>query len=146
MALETYYTFSADTLKAEMMAGKYGKLRYFMYGDMNSDYSFASAPQWATLQNTPGADGDHGSPGDSTFVWHQAADTARLPSLNAATHQHSSFAQLGATCMYFGAELIDAREAQVSRDYWHLGCILSRVPAIVNRASRRSRSGSYNPR
>ena len=111
MALETYYTFSADTLKAEMMAGKYGKLRYFMYGDMNSDYSFASAPQWATLQNTPGADGDHGSPGDSTFVWHQAADTARLPSLNAATHQHSSFAQLGATCMYFGAELIAAREA-----------------------------------
>lgn len=30
MALETFFTFSADTLKAEVAAGKYGGLRHFM--------------------------------------------------------------------------------------------------------------------
>ena len=30
MALATFYTFSADTLKAEVAAGKYSGLRHFM--------------------------------------------------------------------------------------------------------------------
>ena len=36
MALETYYTFSADTLKAEIAAGKFSKLRHFMNGGMGN--------------------------------------------------------------------------------------------------------------
>ena len=119
MALETYYTYSADTLKAEITAaggsggggGRFANLRHFMYGAMDADLSYAAAPQWATLQNTPGAPADHGGPGDSTFVWRRASESARLPSLDAASGRHSAFAQLGATCMYFGAELIAAREA-----------------------------------
>lgn len=36
MALETYYTFSADTLKAEIASGKYSGLRHFMFGSMGN--------------------------------------------------------------------------------------------------------------
>jgi hypothetical protein len=51
MALETYYTFSADTLKHEIVDGKYGKLRHFMYGSMSNHFE-ALAPQWVTSWNS----------------------------------------------------------------------------------------------
>lgn len=38
MALETYYTFSADTLKAEIASGKYKNLHHFMFGAMGTHY------------------------------------------------------------------------------------------------------------
>jgi hypothetical protein len=44
MALETYYTFSADTLKAEIASGKYTNLRHFMFGGMGNHYE-ATTPQ-----------------------------------------------------------------------------------------------------
>eukprot|EP00937_MAST-01D_sp_MAST-1D-sp2_P001328 g1328.t1 len=106
MALETYFTFSADELKREIVEeGKFGGLRHFMYGSMGAPLQTWVAPQWATLQNTPTADA-----GNPTFVWHAASASAALPSLDNATGQHSAFAQFGATCMYFGAELIAARK------------------------------------
>ena len=37
-ALETYYTYSADTLKAEIKAGKYALLRHFMFGSMGDHF------------------------------------------------------------------------------------------------------------
>jgi len=104
MALETYYTYSADTLKAEIADGKYVNLRHFMYGSMGTHYE-ATSPQWATTYNSITAD-------NSTFVWHRAAISARLPSRNNVTGKHSAFAQFSATCMYFGVELIEAREKQ----------------------------------
>ena len=38
MALELYYTFGVDELKAEMMAGKYDQLRTYEYGFMSGRY------------------------------------------------------------------------------------------------------------
>ena len=55
MALETYYTFSADTLKAEVAAGKYQHLRHFMNGGMGTHFE-ATTPQWVTTQNAAGTD------------------------------------------------------------------------------------------
>ena len=51
MALQTYYTFSSDTLRAEIAAGKYAGLRHFMYGSM-SDRFISLAPQWVTSWNS----------------------------------------------------------------------------------------------
>ena len=51
MALETYFTFSADTLKAEIAGGKYSGLRHFMFGSMGGHFE-ALAPQWVTSQNS----------------------------------------------------------------------------------------------
>ena len=106
MALETYFTFSADTLKAEIAGGKYSGLRHFMFGSMGGHFE-ALAPQWVTSQNSLSAGPE--------FKWHNVSASAAEPSLNTTTNQHSAWAQFSATCMYFGAELIDAREAQVSR-------------------------------
>jgi hypothetical protein len=44
MALETYYTFSADALKSEIAAGKYDGLRHFMFGGMGLHFE-ATTPQ-----------------------------------------------------------------------------------------------------
>lgn len=107
MALETYYTFSANSLKAEIAAGKYHNLHHFMMGGMGDHYE-ATTPQWATSQNSVSA----GQPGQDPFVWHQAPVSAALPSLDNTTKRHSPWAQFAATCMYFGAELIKAREAK----------------------------------
>ena len=105
MALETYYTFSADTLKAEISTGKYGNLRHFMNGAMGLHYE-ATTPQWVTTQNSAGTAGPNADP----FVWHNVSASAALPSMDNTTKRHSAFAQFAATCMYFGAELISARE------------------------------------
>jgi len=45
MALETFYTYSADSLKEEIAGGKYGQLRHFMFGSMGNHFE-ALAPQW----------------------------------------------------------------------------------------------------
>ena len=105
MALETYYTFSADTLKAEIAAGKYSNLRHFMMGGMGLHYE-STTPQWVTTQNSVSANTPYVDP----FIWHQAKVSAALPSMDNATKRHSPWAQFAATCMYFGAELIAARE------------------------------------
>lgn len=44
MALQSFFTFSADTLKAEIQAGKYPGLRHFMYGDMSRHFEASRAP------------------------------------------------------------------------------------------------------
>ena len=106
MALETYYTFSADTLKAEIAAGKFHNLRHFMNGNMGLHYE-AATPQWVTTQNSAGT----AAPNADPFVWHNVSASAALPSMDNATKRHSPFAQFAATCMYFGAELIAARES-----------------------------------
>ena len=53
MALETFYTFSADTLKAEIASGKFTNLRHFMFGSMGTHYE-ATTPQYVTTQGTDG--------------------------------------------------------------------------------------------
>jgi sialate O-acetylesterase len=115
MALETYYTFSADALKAEIAAGKYSELRHFMFGSMGNHFE-ALAPQYVTTWNSAG------SPVqcvegvcDEGFKWHNVSFSASEPSSKTAfggSQLHSAFAQFSSTCMYFGAELIDARAAE----------------------------------
>ncbi len=107
MALEMYYTFSADTLKAEIADGKYSGLRHYMMGSMGNHYE-ALAPQWVTAQNSLSA--------GPQFKWHNVSHSASLPSMDPASKQHSAWAQFSATCMYFGAELINARAAEGLED------------------------------
>lgn len=102
-ALETFYTFSADTLKEEIRSGKYNNIRHFMFGSMGTHYE-ATAPQWVTTQNSLSA--------GPTFTWHNVSSSAALPSIDNKTKKHSAFAQFAATCMYFGAELTDAMKSQ----------------------------------
>jgi sialate O-acetylesterase len=101
MALETFYTFSADTLKAEVRAGKWRNIRHFMFGSMGGQY-LATEPQWVSSLQTN--DGDP----LSTNSWHTLEVSAARPSLNNATGAHSAFAQFSATCMYFAVELVRA--------------------------------------
>ena len=119
MALETYYTFSADSLKAEIASGKYAQLRHFMYGSMSNHFE-ALDPQWVTTWNTPDAplQCEEGVC-DEGFVWHNVTHSASLPSSKPAgpnDRMHSAFAQFSSTCMFFGAELIDARAAEGLED------------------------------
>jgi hypothetical protein len=88
MALETYFTFSADTLQAEIRAGKYSGLRHFMMGSMGDHYE-ALAEQWVTSQNSLSA--------GTEYAWHNVTASAALPSLDRATQQHSAWAQFSAT-------------------------------------------------
>ena len=113
MALETYYTFSADTLKAEIAAGKYKNLRHFMFGGMGLHYE-GTTPQYVTSQGSAAAsppNAEHPRQYHHPFVWHNVTTSAALPSMDNATKRHSPWAQFAATCMYFGAELIATREA-----------------------------------
>jgi hypothetical protein len=96
MALETFYTYSADSLKQEIAAGKYSQLRHYMFGSM-SDHFESLAPQWVTAWNSLSA--------GPAYTWHKVNQSAALPSLipSASSHQHpthSAFAQFSATCMY----------------------------------------------
>jgi len=107
MALQTYFTFSAATLRAEIAAGQYAKLRHFMYGDMSNHFE-SLAPQWVTSWNSLSA--------GPSYKWHSVTESAalpeRIPAANSHDHvAHSAFSQFSATCMYFGVELIDARAA-----------------------------------
>ena len=103
MALETYFTYSADDLKAEIKSGKYHNLRHFMFGSMG-DHFESTTPQWVTTQNSVTA--------GPAFVWHNVSSSAAQPSIDPKTKQHSAWAQFSSTCMYFGVELIAAREAK----------------------------------
>jgi hypothetical protein len=84
MVLATYFTFSADTLKAEIKAGKYKGLRHFMFGSMGNHFE-ATSPQWVTTQNSLLAGPE--------YTWHQASVSALEPSLDPKTASHSAWAQ-----------------------------------------------------
>ena len=104
MALETYYTYSADTLKAELTAGTGAlattPLRHFMFGAMDTRLE-STTPQWVTTQNSLAA--------GPQYRWHTAQQSAAAPSLDPQSNAHSAWARFSSTCMYFGAELILAR-------------------------------------
>ena len=106
MALETYFTYSADALKAEIAAGKYSGLRHFMYGSMG-DHFESLEPQYVTSWNSLSA--------GAQYTWHNVSSSASLPSRIPGSRrgqiEHSPFTQFSATCMYFGVELIDERAA-----------------------------------
>jgi hypothetical protein len=104
MALELYFTFSVEELKSQMMGGNYSQIRTFEYGYMSSRYE-APASQWVTTWDGGGGATNHGSP-----TWQKVSESAQLPNggIGGAT-AHSPWARFSATCMYFGAELIDAK-------------------------------------
>eukprot|EP00035_Acanthoeca_spectabilis_P005246 m.111533 g.111533 ORF g.111533 m.111533 type:complete len:302 (+) comp12934_c0_seq2:665-1570(+) len=103
MALELYFTFAIEALQAEIAAGKYRNLRTFQYEYMRGSTE-AYAPQWVISW-------------DNDQVWHWVSNTSAVPFGGPGIWSaHSDFAHFSATCMYFGAELIDAREAQGLED------------------------------
>jgi hypothetical protein len=85
MALETFYTFSADTLKAEIVSGKFKHLRHFMFGSMGRHFESTTA-QWVTTQNSV--------TGGPAFVWYNVTDSAAVPSIDPKTKDHSPFTQV----------------------------------------------------
>jgi hypothetical protein len=89
VALETFYTYSANTLKKEIKSGKYSQLRHFMYGSMGNHFE-ALGPQWVTAWNS--------LLGGPQYTWHKVSESAALPSLIPSTSHvghasHSAFAQ-----------------------------------------------------
>ena len=107
MDLEIYFTFSVDELKEQMRAGKYNNLRTFEYGYMNGGIQ-ANAPQFVSTWYTN--------------RWNQVSESSQLPSGPPGPYSaHSEWARFSATCMYFGAELIDAKRRM-------LGQVDSEVP------------------
>ena len=96
MALELYYTFSVDHLKAQMMAGNYSEIRTFQFNYMSQRFE-AIAPQWVNTWSN----------GSS---WSKVSESSLLPSGSPGkASQHSPFAKFSATCMYFAVELIDEK-------------------------------------
>jgi hypothetical protein len=107
MDLEIYFTFSVDELKEEMRNGKYNNLRTFEYGYMNGGIQ-ADAPQFVSTWYTN--------------RWNKVSESSQLPSGPPGPYDaHSEWARFSATCMYFGAELIDAKRRM-------LGQVESEVP------------------
>eukprot|EP01043_Picozoa_sp_COSAG02_P036878 COSAG02_NODE_2732_length_8141_cov_41.736011_7_plen_841_part_00 len=101
MALETFYTFSADQLKDEVLGGKYSKLRLFEYGGMGYNCSLASwTPTWVTSQNSVSE--------APLFKWYGSAEAAVVPYQQRAEGMMSAMQHFSATCLYFGVELLDA--------------------------------------
>jgi hypothetical protein len=109
MALSTYYTFSADTVRAEFAkeAGPYSALRLFQFGGMRFNTTLASyTPRYATASQSVATDPLHGS-------WYNASQAVSVvtePSTNRAdpSANKTAFDTFSATCLYFGVELIDA--------------------------------------
>lgn len=66
MALEMYFTFSVDAIKADMAAGKYDGLRTFEFGYMNGRFESPN-PQWVTTY-------------DADNTWQPVTNSSRLPS------------------------------------------------------------------
>ena len=102
MDLELYFTFSIDELKAQMQSGKYSNLRTFEYGYMNGGIQ-ADAPQYV-----------------STWYpnsWNRVSESSLAPSGPPGGYSaHSQWARFSATCMYFGAELIDAKHKMLGQE------------------------------
>ena len=102
MALEAFYTFSADTIKEEVLtADKYSKLRLFEYGGMGYNCSLASwTPTWVTTQNSVAE--------APVFKWYNLSEGARVPYHQLREGMISALQHFSATCLYFGIELLDA--------------------------------------
>jgi hypothetical protein len=102
MDLELYFTFSVDELKAQMQAGKYSNLRTFEYGYMNGGIQ-ADAPQYVSTWYSNS--------------WNKVSASSLAPSGPPGGYAaHSEWARFSATCMYFGAELIDAKRKMLGKE------------------------------
>jgi hypothetical protein len=110
MALETFYTFSADRLKEEVLKdGKFAKLRLFEYGGMGYNCSLASwQPTWVTTMNSVAE-----SP---LFKWYGLREGVTVPYQQRAEGMMSALQHFSATCLYFGVELLEALGPEAPRE------------------------------
>jgi len=101
MALETFYTFSAEAIRAELLSldEQSFDLRHFMFGGMGVDDRYRpSAPQWVSTVNTPA---------EADFMrWYKASESAKAQWYDEETQEHSMLAQFSSTCLYFGYALM----------------------------------------
>jgi hypothetical protein len=74
VALATFFTFSADTVKKDFIDQKYQKLRIFQYGGMGFNATLASnSPTWVTRMGTAAEDPLNG--------WYNASHSTYVPPL-----------------------------------------------------------------
>jgi sialate O-acetylesterase len=115
MDLELSFTFSVDELQAEMRAGKYSEIRFFMYGYMNGVFQ-AAAPQYTATWKSGGYSVAEGylapAAGNSWLNVTASSQKPSYPEGITSFGGHSDWSRFSATCMYFGVELINARKAQ----------------------------------
>jgi sialate O-acetylesterase len=104
MALETYYTFSAEAVRAEFAkeeAGPYSSLRFFQFGGMSMNTTLAAyTPQYVTLSQSVATEPFRGS-------WYNASSAVTVVT-EPSSKNMTAFDTFSATCLYFGVELIDA--------------------------------------
>jgi sialate O-acetylesterase len=104
MALSTYYTFSADTVRAEFakQAGTYSALRLFQFGGMSMNTTLAAyTPQYVTARQSVASEPLRGS-------WYNASSAVVAVTEQTSANNMTAFDMFSATCLYFGVELIDA--------------------------------------
>lgn len=104
MALSTYYTFSADTVRAEFAkeTGAYSMLRVFQFGGMSMNATLAAyTPQYATATQSVATEPLRGS-------WYNASTAVTVVTEPSSARNMTAFDTFSATCLYFGVELIDA--------------------------------------
>ena len=107
MALATYFTFSADTVRDALAEGqKYQQLRLFRFGAMSMNTTLASLqPRYATALQSFASDPLLGS-------WYNASQSTRANLTHSSRASNpgpvSVFDTFSATCLYFGLELVDA--------------------------------------
>ena len=101
MALPIVHTFSSETLRASVLAGKYSNLHIMKYGDMSVGDNFRSYhPKWCTV--------------DGRSQWWNLTAAANEPEPTQGHKQEvvlNSFHTFSATCLYFGVALSDQHAA-----------------------------------
>jgi sialate O-acetylesterase len=104
MALPLVHTFSAKALQAEMLAGKYDKLRFFQFGGMKAP----SVGHQPTPTYTQHSGAMTYSPAGSavSHSWFNATFVAAVPPTG-DKHDLGPLMGMSATCVEFGRSLLD---------------------------------------
>lgn len=92
MALSLHFTYSADVLQADVLAGKYPQIRTFQYGDMGGGpFVHSDGPKYATT--------------DGAVPWYNLSYAASINSTG--KKDLNPFESFSATCTYFAVGLAD---------------------------------------
>jgi hypothetical protein len=104
MALPLVHTFSAKNLQAEMLAGKYNKLRFFQFGGMKAP----SVGHQLTPTYTQHSGAMTYKPAGSAMShsWFNATFVAAVPP-SGDKHDLGPLMGMSATCIEFGRSLLD---------------------------------------
>ena len=106
MALSNTHSYSAKTLKQQMMSGKFGNLRWFQYESMGGGKSGTKyLPHW-TRQDGASAFEISGSNGTETWTWFNASYGAAFPAVG-SHDDNQPFFKFSAACTEFGRSVLE---------------------------------------